>query len=400
VEAAPPRAITRHFPGGWRVLGSPPATRRGAHTGPMITDEPRSVRHELFWLVPVGLTTLGATLFMLLNWQRGATAAAILTVPVEVVGIVVATLSHRGLLKPRALQALRVPAGRRRTSQTAVILVAVMLAGTLTVWWFDHEPSPPSYLSGDVRIGYAGSRYLGWHTEKNGTDIGFDADVARAIQDHFRFRSIVWVDLGTLDNRVAALNGRWRDAKGNLQDPVKLVISNFSMTPDKARDIDFAGPYFIDSEGFLSHVDAKTIADIPPGDVCVLTGSTSADRLRGYGWNPVERPSVAKCIEEYKNNVVTAVSADRSTLAGFAASLPKQLPPIDLQIGTEKYGVGLPNNSPKLCAEISGVLNDFIAYQWEKSFATNLKPLGLPPADYIRPHPVEPCQPPAPWYRA
>jgi glutamate transport system substrate-binding protein len=365
-------------------------------TAPTVAAAPRSIRHELFWLIPTGVTTGGATLFMLLNRQRGANAAAILTVPLEVIGIIVAVLIHRGLLRPITL---RVPVDRRRTSRIAVVLVSIILAGTVTAWWFEREESPSNYLSGDVRIGYAGSRYLGWHLEKNGTDIGFDADVARAIQDHFKFRSIVWVDLGGLDRRMAALNGRWRDGKGNEQEPVKLIISNFSMTPDKARDIDFAGPYFVDSQGFLSHDDAATIADIPAGDVCVLTGSTSADRLRGYGWNPIERPSVAKCIEEYKNNVVKAVSADRSTLAGYAASLQQQGPPIDLQIGTEKYGVGLPNNMPRLCAEISDVLNDFIAYQWVKSFSTNLKPIGLPEADYIRPHPVEPCQQPASWYR-
>jgi ABC-type amino acid transport substrate-binding protein len=356
----------------------------------------RSVRHELFWLIPTGVTTFGATLFMLLNWQRGANAAAILSFPLEVAGIAVAVLIDRGRIHRPAT--LRVPFGRRRTSRIVKFLVLSIMLGTVTAWWIEREGNPSDFLSGDVRIGFAGSRYLGWHTERNGTEIGFDADVARAVQDHFKFRSIVWVDLGGLDNRMAALNGKWRDSKGRKQEPVQLVISNFSMTPDKARDVDFAGPYFVDSQGFLSHSKAITIADIPPGDVCVLTGSTSADRLRGYGWNPIERASVAKCIEEYKSDRVKAVSADRSTLAGFAASLENQGPPIDLQVGAEKYGIGLANNTPKLCAEISDVLDEFIEWQWTKAFDANLKPLGLSRADYNPPRSVDPCQNPAPWY--
>jgi ABC-type amino acid transport substrate-binding protein len=353
-----------------------------------------SVRRQMFWLVPMGLATVGLTVYLLLHHRWGADVAAVLTLPVEITGVVVSVLIERGKIRTPVL---RVPRGRRRVWRCTAAATALILAGTATGWWFQREPDPRSFLSGSVRIGYTND-YEGWHTTAGKPAHGFDVDVAQALVRAFGFH-ITWVPLGALDNRMAALNGRWTDDKGETEERVKLVISNFSITPARAERIDFAGPYFVDSQGYLSATPARTISDLPTtGRVCVLKGSTSSDYLSELGWSTIEMPSLDACIGQFSQAKVEAVSGDRSTLAGYAKRLgkdPEQY--IAFATGAEEYGIGLPNNSPRLCKAVSAVLDKFLVNEWERSFKDNLAPLGLSEDGFVRPAHADPCQRPGPW---
>jgi ABC-type amino acid transport substrate-binding protein len=174
---------------------------------------PRSLRRELFWLVPLGITTAGATLFMFLNPRWGPTR------PLS--GVSRWPGRHRGGYpdRPRRFEGYRTaPAAGPfvvRTWRWMGALIAVMVTVTSAVWWIRREGDPFDYLSGDVRIGYT-SVYSGWHTNDTGTDSGFDVDVAREIQGDFPESShITWVPLGPLENRRAALRGSWDDLAGH-----------------------------------------------------------------------------------------------------------------------------------------------------------------------------------------
>jgi glutamate transport system substrate-binding protein len=333
---------------------------------------------------------VSVVIFFWTNQLWGATAAAALAFLASVAQVTMAYLIERGVFRQTSRRA------RYRWQRHAGIAAVLCLAVT-SMWVVSRERDPLKLLNGEIRIGYASSDYPGWHSSLNGEPAGFDVEVARKIQDHFGARQITWVELGTVDNRIAALRGRWRNGSGVEQRPVDLVISNFSMTPERAEQIDFAGPYFVDTQGFLSRTVAKDLTDIPRGKVCVLDGSTSSDRLFQRGWNPVELPSLAACINAFEHQEVDAVSGDRSTLAGYAKT--KKYPvPLDLGIGAEKYGVGLPNNRPRMCREISKALDDFLDYQWARTFETNLAPLGLNASWYIKPEATDTCESGVPWY--
>jgi ABC-type amino acid transport substrate-binding protein len=351
---------------------------------------------ELFWVVPTVIATLGFTAVLFLNRPWGADAAAIIGVPISTIAILVSILINRGSFKVRFL---RVPRGRRRTWKSAAGFTVLALLVTLAVWWIRREPNPFDYLSGEVRIGYVAFEYQGWHTDSSsGVPQGFDADLVGELAAHFPDARIVWVDLTTVDNRIQALQGEWTvPNSGEKQAPVKLVVSNFSMTPERAEKVDFAGPYFVDTQGFLSRNNATTIAQVPRGRVCVLKDSRSDEKLTRAGWNPMREDSLAACVAEYRADRVDAVSDDRSLIAGFAKQLGLKAPS-PLSYGAEKYGVGMPNNMPRLCAEISKVIDDFLKYNWSDAFRTNLAPFGLSENNYTRPPSPDPCQPAGPWY--
>jgi len=354
-----------------------------------------SIRRELFWLTPLGLATVSLTVYLLAHQKWGASVAGTLTLPVEVAGIATTILIARGA--PARLPALRIPGGRRRVWRWAATVTTLMLAGTAAAWWFQREPDPKSFLSGVVRIGYTND-YDGWHSTDGKPVHGFDVDVAYSLARRFGF-TIEWVPLGGLNNRMTALNGRWVDDHGETEDSVKLVISNFSRTPAREQKIDFAGPYFVDAQGYLSATPASRIIDLPTsGRVCVLKDSTSSDALYQRGWSTLEKPSLDACINEFKQGKVNAVSGDRTTLAGYAKAMGKDPRTyIAFSTGSEEYAIGLPNNMPRLCAAVGQALDKFITNEWEQAFNDNLGPLGLQITDFVRPAHTDPCQQPGPW---
>jgi ABC-type amino acid transport substrate-binding protein len=351
---------------------------------------------QLFWVLPVALATAGLTVLLWKNGDWGANAAAVIGVPISICAVVVTILIDRGTFKTAIF---RKPVQGGARMRVAVYFTATALVLSGVVWWWKREPNPFDFMSGEVRVGYFDDNYPGWHESKGGVDVGFDVDLKNAIEAHFAKSHLVWVPIYTLDNRAAALRGSWRDlasdgTPGPTQRRVKLVISNFSMTPARAELIDFAGPYFVDTQAFLTRTDIITLSQIDPGSVCVLRGSTSADKLARFGWKPTELPSTSLCLEQFAHGLVDAVSDDRSILEGYAVQnhLPR---PIELGFGAEKYGIGIPDNMPRLCGELRKVLEDFNRYEWQTAYKENLQNLNVtvdrPPAS------VDACQQAGPW---
>ncbi|WP_212833362.1 transporter substrate-binding domain-containing protein [Catellatospora sp. TT07R-123] len=353
------------------------------------------LRDELYWILPIGITLVGGVAFLLINQNWGANVAAILALPVEVAGVVFAVLTAKGVGGLGGARKPRIPRNRRRIT---VYLSVLILAVSGVVYYFVREPDPYEFLSGDVRIGYVEPGYPGWH-EGNGLGRhGFNVSVAQALLDYFpKMTSIQWVPLEDNDDRIAALTG---------DNPVQLVISNFSMTEARKELIDFAGPYFNDVEGFATHDStAETVHDIHR--VCVPSGSTAELRLRKLGYDVVVEPTLRACFQRFFSGSEPdlAVSTDLAIIQAYVGSLPpdkrKEVPRF-LSVGVEQYGVGLPNNSPKLCAKVNEALSQFLRLGWSNAFKATLGQLGLKEIDTVhsiehRPERTDPCEPAAPW---
>jgi glutamate transport system substrate-binding protein len=323
--------------------------------------------------------------------------AAILTIPIEAAGVIVSVLIAKGM----SLAAPTAP--RRRRTIAAAICVSIVVATGLA-YLGEREPDPFDFLSGDVRIGYVDPGYPGWNEGASQSRTGFDVDVARALLDYFPdMTSIQWVKLSSLDDRMDALTGRWGPDR---VDPVKLVISNFSITESRKRRIDFAGPYFNDAEGFASH--NKAAASLPDvKKACVPAGSTAAGRLVKLQIIPVTETTVQACFQRFfrGDDLDLTVSTDLSIVQAYVAALPPDKRgevPKFVTIGTEQYGIGLPNNSPKLCAKVNEALARFIQLGWQTTFDDTLGRLGVreivagPRIDH-NPGMTDPCEPAAPW---
>ena len=356
----------------------------------------RSIVDEFSWILPVlvGASALALLIFLEPSW--GANAAASLSLLVAVVAIIIQVLAEKGYFK-----AINIPGtfGRWQRRTVSASLAVIMAAG-LVVWLMEREGSPADYLKGRVRIGFVDQNYPGWHErQKDLPDVhnGFDVLLVEALRKRFYKADFVWVPLAALPDRENRLSG-----DKDERDDVDLVISNFSMTLERREKIDFAGPYFLDVQGLLTRTGNRT-PNAKETTLCGLGSSTGEKTIKGLSWRLHQEPTLEKCIGMYERGEVAGVSTDMAILQPYVkdrAASEKPLPGtvVDLQaLGTEEYGIGIPNNHPKLCAALNKAVEDFLRTSWEAAFRAFLTPAGVSPANR-KPPGVEECEPAGPAF--
>jgi glutamate transport system substrate-binding protein len=337
------------------------------------------LKNQLYWLLPIVGATLGVTLILILNPRWGGEMAAIVAIPINLAAALIPLLIHLGIIKTASPGQNH---NKRLKLRVAGIFTVASLIASGGIYWVIKEPDPFDFLSGTVRIGVPIEDIPGWDEAIDGKRQGFDIQLMQALQEHFHFTpDYVPVDR---DGKITHLQSG----------DVKLVVSTFSITEGRKRKIGFAGPYFIDRQGFFTTSGRDKLEDIPPGKVCVPKGSTAQEKLTLLGWRPTPEDSLARCVQRFLDgsDPTLAVSTDAAILIPYAARKGIRAPaPIDM--GLEKYGVGTPRNMPRLCKEINKVIEDFLNYQWERAFDNTLAPLSLP-KESRRPIRVDECDSP------
>ncbi|MEV6522840.1 transporter substrate-binding domain-containing protein [Longispora sp. NPDC051575] len=274
----------------------------------------------------------------------------------------------------------------------AVLAVAAMFLSAACSTDPDPEEDPAKYLSGTVQIG-ANSDLPGWSDYVNGVWSGFDISLANWLGHKVGFTP-QFLPM-TTNERMIKL--REASVPGVTAPPIKLVISNFSMTDDRRKEIDFAGPYFSTYQGLLtlSSRPVNELREIEGREVCVTAGSTNQDRIGGFKVLPLPQSTLKQCMDALYAGSVVAVTSDVGVLNGFAARDPKRLRVSPVQVGTERYGIGMPNNRPRLCAFLKAKLTEFVDEAWDQKFKDSLPGIA-PQASKPNSQALDPCEQPRP----
>jgi glutamate transport system substrate-binding protein len=230
---------------------------------------------------------------------------------------------------------------------------------------------------------------------------GFDVDTARYVAHYLGYpeQDIVWKQVVPGDRERLLENHK-----------VDLIFATYSITPARAKLVDFAGPYFVAHQGLLirRNDDLRAVGSIGalgPGAtrpisglstldgrrLCTGRGTTSAQRiLERYRAEKItlrEYPDIVDCVEALDKGQVDAVTTDDVILAGFVAhgkynGVLKVLP---TTFSNERYGVGIPKGDTKLVTAVNAALRRYIADgSWKRSLDRNIAPSGYslpaPPA--------------------
>ncbi|MEV5828336.1 glutamate ABC transporter substrate-binding protein [Spirillospora sp. NPDC052242] len=183
---------------------------------------------------------------------------------------------------------------------------------------------------------------------------GFDIRVAKEIARNLgvnaanvRFREV------TSDNREELL------ADGE----VDLVVASYSITPDRKRDVLFAGPYYVAHQDLMVRAaDAtaiRSIHDLANKKVCRVDGSTSFPRIReeqGVLADPFDAGGYGECLELLVQGRLDAVSTDDLILAGLAreaAADGHAMRIVNAPISDERYGVALRRGDVDGCEAVN-----------------------------------------------
>ncbi|MFG2606984.1 glutamate ABC transporter substrate-binding protein [Streptomyces sp. NPDC048514] len=202
---------------------------------------------------------------------------------------------------------------------------------------------------------------------------GFDVDVATYVAKKLGYSAdqIEWKESKSADRETMLKRG-----------DVDFIAASYSITPERQKLVDFAGPYLLAHQDVLVRADdhsIKTAADLNKARLCSVTGSTSAqnvkDRLAPKA-QLQKYPTYSACLGGLQNKAIDALTTDDSILAGYASQsqFRGKFKLGGLKMTNENYGIGVKKGSD-LKAKINKALEDMVADKsWDKAVEKNFGP--------------------------
>jgi glutamate transport system substrate-binding protein len=280
------------------------------------------------------------------------------------------SMSHRGVTM-RLI--------RRRTTVAAIVVGLAVALSACGSGGGQPNPSPSpvpgATPGGKLTIGIAFDQ-PGLGLKTGDTYSGFDVEtaiyVAKALgvsQD-----SITWKEANA-DQRQQLLESGQAD----------LIFSTFSITDERKKVVDFAGPYFVAHQDLLVRRNDTDITGPEALDgktLCSVPGTTSAAYVTSHFLGSIkllEKPRFSDCVAALADSQIDAVTTDDVILAGFAAEPQYQgkLKVVGKGFSDEVYGVGVKKGNTALVDKVNAALKQYIDDgSWKKSLDANVRPSG------------------------
>jgi glutamate transport system substrate-binding protein len=179
---------------------------------------------------------------------------------------------------------------------------------------------------------------------------GFDVEVALYIAQHLESKpKNVEFKTVTSARREAAIR----------QGDVDLVVSSYSITPERKTKVAFAGPYYVAHQDTLvrqADTGIRNIRDLAGRRLCAVKGSVSWQRVtveRKVPAQLVPSSSYGDCLTKLTSGAVDAISTDDLILAGFAKEKGRAVRFVNAPISDERYGVGLRQSDVTGCEDVN-----------------------------------------------
>lgn len=224
---------------------------------------------------------------------------------------------------------------------------------------------------GSLIVGVAADQYLTGYLAADGSEQGFDVDLAYAVA-----KSLFGSDYRQKVKFVAiSTDKRIPDLQNHVVD---MVVDTMTITCDRAAKVGFSAVYYEASQKLLvesgSHINS--LNDLGHKRVCAQAGSTSISLIQQNPSQPVayQVADISDCLVLLQQNQVSAISTDDTILAGLAKQDPN-LSVVGQALEPEPYGVAMPPGEPDLQQYVNGVLAQYESSGgWEASYRAWLAP--------------------------
>ncbi|HWC24035.1 MAG TPA: glutamate ABC transporter substrate-binding protein [Flexivirga sp.] len=196
---------------------------------------------------------------------------------------------------------------------------------------------------------------------------GFDVDIARCVAAEMGYSKITFVESPSPQREKMLAAGT-----------VKMIAATYSITPERLKEVGFAGPYFVAGQSLLVGKDSKitNVKGLSGKKVCSVTGSTSVDNLKKEQPKlvPQKYDTYSACAEALASGSIDAMTTDDAILAGYSnqAAYKDKFKLVGGTFSEENYGIGLKKGSPdcnKVAAAIKKTLDNG---NWKKALENNL----------------------------
>lgn len=208
---------------------------------------------------------------------------------------------------------------------------------------------------------------------------GFDAGLAQLLS-----RYITGKADGPIELTITTVDTRETLIQNNTVD---TVFATYSITPERAKKVAFAGPYYRSGNAVMVKADNTTItsaADLDGKKVAMQQGSTTPASLAKVAPDAVPSlfPDDAQCLQALKTGRVEAYVIDQGILISNA-SVDETLKVVGEPFDNDFYGIGLTRDDPQAKAFVNEWLQKIEAdgtwaKLWEATIGTVVE--GDPPA--------------------
>ncbi|MET8001621.1 substrate-binding periplasmic protein [Nonomuraea glycinis] len=182
---------------------------------------------------------------------------------------------------------------------------------------------------------------------------GFNIDVAEDLLSRLGKR-IRWLEITAGDQLTVLTDGR-----------ADLVFAHMSVTPERKKVIDFAGPYHIDFQDIAVRPADKDavhdVRDLTGRKICLVRGTNIAQRIvdeRRVKAIPVEAPDYNVCLDMIKNGTIDAISTNSQILAGLLTKPGVDLHLVGATFNEQRTSIGLRKGDVDGCEELNRAITE------------------------------------------
>jgi glutamate transport system substrate-binding protein len=216
---------------------------------------------------------------------------------------------------------------------------------------------------------------------KTGELTGFDAGLAQMLSHYITgksdVKSLTKLTITTVETRETLLQNHTVDA----------VFATYTITPERAQKVDFAGPYYESGDAIMvkkTNNSIKSVNDLKGKKVVTESESTAAQDIKQRV--PSAKVTLfkqdAECVAAVQQGRADAYVLDQGILISDASSNP-QVKVVGQPFTKEPYGIGLPKDDPAAKTFVDAWLKKIFtdgtwAKLWKATIGTVVS--GSPPA--------------------
>ncbi|UOZ02949.1 transporter substrate-binding domain-containing protein [Amycolatopsis sp. WQ 127309] len=178
---------------------------------------------------------------------------------------------------------------------------------------------------------------------------GFDAGIAQLLAKYLLGKPDAKLQSGGSDTREALLGNHTID----------VAIQTYTITPDRAKLVNFAGPYYMAASGIVvksADTTIKQASDLAGKNVATESGAAKDALLAAVPTaKPILFDTAAQCVAAVEQGRAEAMTLNNASLYGVIAT-KSDVKLLDATFGTNPFGIGMPKDDPKF----KDVVNQFL----------------------------------------
>ncbi|MFC4015904.1 transporter substrate-binding domain-containing protein [Nonomuraea purpurea] len=183
---------------------------------------------------------------------------------------------------------------------------------------------------------------------QDGAYDGFNIDVAEYLISRLG-KQIRWLEIKA-DDQLTVLTDNRAD----------LVFAHLSVTPERKKVIDFAGPYHVDFQDIAVRPADKgvirDVRDLKGRKICWVRGTNIAQRIideRQVKATAVPAPDYDACLEMMKDGRIDAISTNSQILAGLLTKPGVDLHLVGATFNEQRTSIGVRKGDVAGCEELN-----------------------------------------------